>query len=138
MGKVPLQLGCVPVRAEIRDSKVHLHLRTADGGRRELVTEHVITATGYKVNLSRLTFLSDEIRSDIKAIDSTPVLKSNFESSIPGLYFVGVAAANSFGPLMRFAFGADFTARRLTRRLKKSLARKPAGVPVPSVMATTK
>jgi hypothetical protein len=27
---------------------------------------------------------------------------------IPGLYFVGVAAANSFGPLLRFALGAGF------------------------------
>jgi hypothetical protein len=33
---------------------------------------------------------------------------------IRGLYFVGAAAANSFGPLMRFAFGAGFAARRLT------------------------
>jgi thioredoxin reductase len=138
MGKVPLQLGCVPESAEIRDGKVHLQLRTADGSRREIVTEHVIAATGYKVNLSRLTFLSDELRSNIEAFNSTPVLKSNFESSIPGLYFVGVAAANSFGPLMRFAFGADFTARHLTQRLKKSLARNPARIAVPRVVATTK
>jgi thioredoxin reductase len=138
IGRVPLQLGCTPDGAEIRDGRVHLHLRTADGGRREIVTDHVIAATGYKVNLDRLTFLSQKIRSQIKAIDRTPVLKSNFESSIPGLYFVGIAAANSFGPLMRFAFGADFAARHLTQRLKKCLARNPACVPASSVVATTK
>jgi hypothetical protein len=33
------------------------------------------------------------------------------------LYMVGVASANSFGPLMRFAYGAGFTARLITRRL---------------------
>jgi hypothetical protein len=38
-------------------------------------------------------------------------------SSVPGLYFVGVAAANSFGPLLRFACGADYTARRLAPHL---------------------
>ena len=43
------------------------------------------------------------------------MLSSSFESSMPGLYFVGVAAANSFGPVMRFAFGAGFAARTLAR-----------------------
>jgi thioredoxin reductase len=137
-GRVPLQLGCTPDGADIRNGKVHLHLSTANGGKREIVTDHVIAATGYKVNLDRLTFLSGEIRAQINAIDRTPVLKSNFESSIPGLYFVGIAAANSFGPLMRFAFGADFTARHLTQRLKKCLAKNPACAPAASVVATTK
>jgi len=47
-------------------------------------------------------------------------LSPNFESTVPGLYFVGVSAANTFGPLLRFAFGADFAARRLSRHLAKS------------------
>jgi thioredoxin reductase len=138
LGRVPLHLGCAPESAEVRDGKVHLRLRAADGTKREIVTEHVIAATGYKVNLARLTFLSEDIRSKIKAIDSTPVLKSNFESSIPGLFFVGVAAANSFGPLMRFAFGANFTSRHLTQRLKKCLPRNPACVPASTVVVTSK
>ena len=33
---------------------------------------------------------------------------------------VGVAAANMFGPLLRSAYGARFTARRLSRHLAKS------------------
>ena len=138
IGRVSLQLGCNPEGADIRDGKVHLYLRAADGGRREVVTDHVIVATGYKVDLDRLTFLSENIRSRINDLDRTPLLKSNFESSVPGLYFVGIAAANSFGPLMRFAFGADFTARHLTRRLKKCLARNPGCAPAPSVVATIK
>jgi thioredoxin reductase len=137
-GKVPVQLGCTPERAEIRDGKVHLFVRTGDGGQREIVTEHVITATGYKVDLSRLTFLSEDIRSKIKSLERTPVLKSNYESSIPGLYFVGISAANSFGPLMRFAFGADFAARHLTQCIRKVLARNAAPVPARSIVATTK
>ena len=44
------------------------------------------------------------------------MLSSSFESSVPGIYFVGIAAANSFGPVMRFAFGAGFAARRLDRK----------------------
>lgn len=34
-----------------------------------------------------------------------------------GTGFVGFAAAISFGPVMRFVFGADFTARRVARGL---------------------
>jgi hypothetical protein len=37
---------------------------------------------------------------------------------VPGLYFA--AAANSFGPLLRFAHGADFAAKRLAVRLAKN------------------
>src|SRR5207249_9403950 len=92
-----------------------------------------VCSSDLKVNLKRLPFLSPEIRSKITAVDGTPVLSSSFESSIPGLYFAGVAAANSFGPVMRFAFGAGFAARRLTRALAKSHARNPAAVAASSV-----
>jgi hypothetical protein len=65
------------------------------------------------------------------------VLSSNFESSVPGLYFTGLVAANSFGPVMRFAFGAGFAARRLTQAMLTSLARNPASVVTSSVATIT-
>jgi len=79
--------------------------------------------------MERLTFLSPNIRSKLNVIDGAPILSSTFESSIPGLYFVGIAAANSFGPVMRFAFGAGFAAERLTRTLIKSFSRERAQAP---------
>ena len=138
IGKVPLHLGCTPQGADVRDRRVHLSIQLADGSEREIVTEHIIAATGYKVDLERLKFLNPEMRSKLKALNRAPVLSSSFESSIPGLYFVGVAAANSFGPVMRFAFGAGFAARTLTRTLTKSLSREPASVAVRSVATTAK
>ena len=45
------------------------------------------------------------------------MLSADFESSLPGLFFAGPVAAASFGPVMRFAVGAKFTARRLSRHL---------------------
>ena len=110
------------------DRKVRLNLRGLDGSIREIVTEHVIAATGYKVDMERLKFLNPEIRSKLKCVNGTPVLSSSFESSVPGLYFVGIAAANSFGPVMRFAFGAGFTAKRLTSTVAKSLERNTESV----------
>jgi len=138
VGKVPLHLGCTPERIEVKDGTVHLHVRTTGGEQREIVTSHVIAATGYRVDLDRLTFLSPEIHSNLKTVGKSPALASNFESSVPGLYFVGVAAANSFGPLMRFAYGADFAARLLTRKLSKSYSRNHAAVPAASAVAATK
>ena len=133
IGKVPLILGCTPQGAEVQNGKVKLHLRASDGSERDIVTEHIIAATGYRVNLDRLKFLNPDIRSKLKRVDGSPVLSSTFESSLPGLYFAGVAAANSFGPVMRFAFGAGFAARTLTRTLSKSLSREPAPVRARSV-----
>ena len=95
-------------------------------------------ATGYKVDLGRLGFLSSDIRSKLKAVKGTPILSSDFESSVPGLYFAGVAAANSFGPVMRFAYGADFNARTIARALSKSFVRERARDSAPSMMAATK
>ena len=136
IGRVPIFLGHQLESAEIQQGKVRLQLRTLDGGKREILTDHIIAATGYKVDLRRLLFLSEEIRAKLKAVDCTPVLSSKFESSVPGLFFVGVSAANSFGPLMRFAFGAEFAARRLTRTLLKSLSRVPKAAPAASAMIT--
>jgi thioredoxin reductase len=137
MGRIPLVLGYTVEQAEIRDGKVHLRLRCLDGSKREIVTDHVIAATGYKVDVDRLAFLSSGIRSKLKRVNGTPVLASTFESSVPGLYFAGIAAANSFGPVMRFAFGAGFAARRLTRSMVKSLGRNSASVPASNVATIT-
>ena len=138
MNHVPLLLGHTPEQADIRDGKVHLQLRAQDGTQREILVDHIIAATGYKVNLERLNFISSEIRSKLKTVESTPILASTCESSVPGLYFVGVAAANSFGPVMRFAFGADFAARTVTRALARSLSRERVPVPVSGVLTSTK
>ncbi len=138
VGRVPLLLGCSIKRADVQDGKGRLQLRGDDGTEREIVAEHIIAATGYKVDMGRLMFLSSEIRSKIKAVQGSPMLSSTFESSVPGLYFVGVAAANSFGPVMRFAFGAGYAAQTLSRTMMKSLSRGSTLVQAPSVVSTTK
>jgi len=138
MERVPCLLGYTLERAEVEDGKVRLHLRAADDTEREVRTEHIIAATGYKVDLERLKFLSPDIRSRVRTVKGSPVLSSSFESSVPGIYFLGIAAANSFGPVMRFAFGAGFAARRLTQTMAKALAQSPASAPVAGVATTAK
>jgi thioredoxin reductase len=126
IGKVPTELGVRDLRAEEQGGKVRLQYTLSDGTEKEMLTEHLIAATGYRVDMRRLGFLDEAIRNQVKTVREAPVLSANFESSVPGLYFVGVAAAYSFGPLMRFAYGADFTANRIGKHLPSSARRMVA------------
>ena len=80
----------------------------------------MIAATGYQVNIDRISFIDESLRNRIENVEKTPILNANFESTVPGLYFVGPAAANSFGPAQRFAVGAYFAARRVARSLVRA------------------
>jgi thioredoxin reductase len=122
IGKVTTVLGFSTEAAEVRNDQVYLRLRGQGGSTCELAADHVISATGYNVDIRRLDFLSPKIRSQIESVENTPILSSSMESSVPGLYFIGAASANSFGPVMRFAFGASFAAPHLAKALVKSLS----------------
>lgn len=117
---LPLYLGRNLESADLRNGKVHLHLATRDGKIETLRTDHIIAATGYKIDLGKLGFL-DRLLPGISMVENTPILSANYESSIPGLYFAGPATANSFGPVARFVFGAIHPSRRITRHLSKTL-----------------
>lgn len=124
--------------------KTHIEEATAEGGRvrlklrrgeagsaEEISADHIIAATGYRVDLARLPFLAEPLRAAIRLCDTSPALTTRFESSVPGLYFVGLTAANSFGPVSRFAFGAGFTSPRLARHLaRKASSARPVTAPV--------
>ncbi|HXB63892.1 MAG TPA: FAD-dependent oxidoreductase [Solirubrobacteraceae bacterium] len=95
-----------------------LHLRLGGPDSEERLAVHrVLAGTGYRPDVDRLRFLDAALRARIATAAGTPVLDRSFQSSVGGLYFVGYAAAGSFGPVMRFVYGADFTARRLARVL---------------------
>mgnify|MGYP001501605610 CR=1 FL=1 len=103
-------------------------VRTAgrSGGSAEHRADHVIAATGYVPDLGRLDVLAPELRGLVRASHRSPVLGSSFDSSVPGLYFTGLMAAASFGPVMRFVHGADFTARRIAAHVAARAAESAA------------
>ena len=117
VGNVQFHLGVSIARPSLENDRVTLRLTDRAGAGRTLAVDHVIAATGYKVDLRRLDFLDTDLLAGIQTVDQTPVLSASFESSVPGLHFVGTSSANTFGPLMRFVFGARFTARRLSKHL---------------------
>jgi NADPH-dependent 2,4-dienoyl-CoA reductase/sulfur reductase-like enzyme len=116
---VDVQLNSNIVGAIARGNTVELSVMTASGEPRRETVDHVIAATGYRPDLRRLPFLESRLCREIAATRNIPQLSGNFETSVPGLYVTGLAAAYSFGPVLRFAYGADFTARTLTRHLSR-------------------
>ena len=110
-------------RVEAAQDGVRMVLADAQGGPPiTLESDHVICATGYRPDVQRLGFLDPGLRSELRTLARTPVLSRRFESSVPGLYFLGLSAAVSFGPMMRFMFGDEFAARRITEDLVRCAA----------------
>jgi pyruvate/2-oxoglutarate dehydrogenase complex dihydrolipoamide dehydrogenase (E3) component len=119
----------VPVRTatrviEARSAGSQVKLVIDNGEREEVRYDHVIAGTGFRVDLGRLGYLSDELRKGVRVAGGAPVLTRSFESTVPNLFFVGAMAAPSLGPVTRFLAGTHFTARRLARRL--SSRQKPS------------
>jgi hypothetical protein len=117
--KVPMHLGMQISGASIVSGRVNLNLINENGSPVTLSADHVIAGTGFKVDLGKLPFFSAALAERVRVAEGSPALSANFESSLRGLYFVGVASAASLGPMMRFAYGAGFTARRLARHLAR-------------------
>lgn len=128
-GAVPVFAGHSLAESSVVDGRVRLVLRANGDAPLEIVTEHVVAATGYRVDVDRLELLDADIRAEIKRIAGAPALSSTFESSARGLYFAGLAAANSFGPLLRFVCGTDFTTRRIGGALAATAKRRDVKIP---------
>jgi len=86
-------------------------------------SDRLIAATGFRVDLARLEYLDASLSAAIALEGRAPRLDASFESSVPGLFVVGAASAPTFGPVMRFMFGAKHVAPALVRRLR-NLARR--------------
>lgn len=113
-GVVPVRLGQQLTGARRDGDRVVLFARDRQGRTHILETDHVLAATGYRVRLDGLDFLSPELRSRLSRTGGFPRLDPGLQSSVPGLYFTGIQAAATFGPLLRFTCGTEFAAPRLT------------------------
>jgi FAD-dependent urate hydroxylase len=101
--------------ASVEGDKVVLELSAPHGARQRLVVDHVLAATGYRVDVDSIEFLDQNLRARVDRVVGFPALNGSFESSVPGLFFAGLSSAATFGPLMRFVCGTDFAAPRLAR-----------------------
>jgi thioredoxin reductase len=109
----PIRLGRTVVSVVPVGDRVRVKLD--DGSERTV--DHVLFATGYRVDISKYEFLSPALLGSIERFNGYPVLKEGLETSVPGVHIVGAPAAWSFGPLMQFVSGTTYASRAVTRAI---------------------
>lgn len=106
------ETGGATIEAAEATADGNLRLRLSNGQPRLL--NHLIAATGYRIDLDRVHFIPPELAGRIareaeEGGDRFPKLDAYFESSLPGLYFAGPLSSFSHGPAFRFIAGLHKT-----------------------------
>lgn len=127
IGGVRLSSSRTVVRAELRDDQIGLVLDDASIG----TFDHVVLATGFRINLARVPFLTRELLAAVRQTAGYPHLKFGFESSVKGLHFIGATAAYCFGSVTRFVAGTTYSAAALSAAICSSSGRVPNTVARP-------
>ncbi len=122
-GQFPVRTGQAVIAAKVIDGKVQLKIA---GGGHDVTADHVIAGTGYRIDLKRLEFLPDAIRSSLREVGGSAAVGADYQSSVPGLYFIGPSVAPTMGPVMRFVFGAEHAATTVGRALTAVSSRTPS------------
>ena len=95
----------------------------SDGAKQS--ADHILLATGYAVDINKLTMIHPSLRAEIETDRAIPRLSHWFETSVPGLYFVGFTSVHAFGPLYRFVAGCGAAARRVASSVTRRVGRSP-------------
>jgi FAD-dependent urate hydroxylase len=114
-GQFPVLTSHVLQGAEETADGVALTFTAPGGTAARLTADHVIAATGYRPALERLAFLEPALRKQLETVAGAPVVRGDYQTSVPGLYVTGPAVAATMGPVMRFVFGTKHAARTLAR-----------------------
>lgn len=114
-GKVTVHEGCLATSVGSPDGKVEITL--SDGAR--IQADHVVLATGYRVDIEKLPMIDPALRAAIKTEMGVPVLGPSFETTVPGLYFLGATSLPTFGPIYRFVLGCSSAGPRVARSIER-------------------
>lgn len=99
--------------ADVTKSGTGLKLALSDGTAD--VVDSVLLATGYRIDISRYDILGSSLKQHIeKTPDGYPVLDTNLQTSVKGLYMAGVIGEKTLGPTLRFVTGTSNAGPRLT------------------------
>jgi len=112
---VKISTGRTVTSAKEVDGEVQLLLD--DGSERRV--DHVLMATGYRVDIAKYKFLAPELVQEVRQLDGYPDVTAGFATSVPGLHFIGATSTRKFGPLMYFVTGTEFASKELTSGLRR-------------------
>ena len=79
--------------------------------------DHLLMATGYKVDIQRLDFIEPTLSAEIATDQGAPLLDEDFMTTVSGLFITGLPAGRDFGPFFGFMRACGLSARIIGRRL---------------------
>jgi FAD-dependent urate hydroxylase len=132
LGKVTLRESRTVATLEVAQGK--LAVTISDGAK--VSADHILLATGYTVDTSKLTMIHPSLRAEIKTDRAIPILSHWFESSVPGLYFVGLTSLRAFGPLYRFVAGCGAAAQRVASAVARKRVERSRATPKRAALAS--
>lgn len=83
--------------------------------------DHVLYATGYKVNLQRVPLVAaGNLLDRIECRDGYPVLDTSLRTTVPGLFVTSLPAARDLGLFFAFTAAVRASARIVGRAISDS------------------
>jgi cation diffusion facilitator CzcD-associated flavoprotein CzcO len=100
----------------IEDGEGELAARLTNG--ETINIDHVVLATGYKVDIARLPLLAaGNILERLEMRNGFPVLDDHLETSVPGLFITSMPAMQDFGPFFGFTVSVRTSSKLISARL---------------------
>ncbi|MGH7884602.1 MAG: NAD(P)-binding domain-containing protein [Thermodesulfobacteriota bacterium] len=97
---------------ELPNNDLHVEFDSGE----TLILDYIILATGYKVNMNNIPFLSSgNILEKLELINGFPVLDDYLQTNISGLFVTSMAASQQFGSFFAFTVSANASARMVGR-----------------------
>jgi len=88
-----------------------------------ITADHIILATGFKVNIHNVPFLTEgNILSKLAINNDFPVIDEHFQTNLPGLFITSMAAGQDFGPFFGFTIAVRTSAKLIGKAISKSLS----------------
>ncbi len=83
-----------------------------------LTVDHIILATGYKVQIDAIPFLAQgNLLATLATHNGFPVLDEHFQTNIPGLFITSMPANQEFGPFFAFTISVRTSAKLIGQAL---------------------
>lgn len=105
------------IGTEPRDDALRVRLDTGDA----IDVDHVLYATGYKVDMSRVALAKEgNLFARIACREGYPVLDDSLQTTVPGLFVTSMPATRDFGLFFGFTVAVRASARVVGRAIERA------------------
>jgi thioredoxin reductase len=102
---------------ELSSGDLEVQFKSAD----TITVDHIVLATGYKVNIKKVPFLkASNILAKLHIEDGYPVLDERLQTSVPGLFVTSMLATRDFGLFFAFTVSVKASAEIMGSYLKNT------------------